>query len=73
MSGCVGSSMKVGSLVRYKNYARVANGHECPTAFFVVVEVDGTRPDWVRIQSVRDIDFCLPERICCLEVICESR
>ena len=73
MSGCVGSSMKVGSLVRYKNHARVANGHECLTAFFIVVEVNQIEDGWVRIQSVRDIDFCLPERTCCLELISEGR
>jgi hypothetical protein len=74
-SGCVGSSMKVGSLVRYKNYARVANGHRCLTAFFIVVEVESfcDKGEWVRIQSTRDIGFSLPEQVSCLELISEGR
>ena len=64
--------MKIGSLVRYQSFAHVADGHDCLKAFFIVVEVDEKRPNWVRIQSIRDIDFCLSERISCLEVICEG-
>ena len=66
--------MKIGSLVRYKSFARDSGAHECLTAFFIVVGVESAVGDgWVKIQSTRDTQLCLPERVSCLELISEGR
>jgi len=65
--------MKIGDLVRYTQRHRNDDHHECLGAFFIVVAVDQIEDGWVRIQSTKEINFRLPERTSCLEVVCEGR